>query len=96
MIIHVVHVYGVRPLKVKDKTPVAAHRDRVKPGQMTAQAMEPPPWRIHVVGARCMLQSGKLDPELAGMLRLNSRFRSRQEEAFETLVTEALDHAQEV
>jgi len=92
MIINVIYIQSFLAFEPEYQAPVATHHYRVEPGEIAAQTVKPPTRCIHIFCAHRMLQSSKLEPESAGMLRLNTRLGTGFKELLKAFVPEALDH----
>jgi hypothetical protein len=89
VVVLIVKVLDVRAQKSETDTPVATHGDGPSDAPVTSQRVQAKAGQGHVTWFSGSTESAQDQSQFAGMLRLDSGRASTQEEALQTLVTEA-------
>lgn len=83
---------GVFTLKGEGEPPIPAYRHRGMVLQLPVKGMQLPAGGVHVRRRSGVVQREELLAQPLGRTRLDFGSRSRPEEPFDSLVTEAFDH----
>jgi hypothetical protein len=92
MVVLIINEHGVLAIEGKREPPIPAYGHRPMVFECPVQRMQPPAGGVHVFRGPCVVQREKLLAQPLSMARLDLCSRSRPEEQFDSLMTEALDH----
>jgi len=92
VIILIVDENRVLTFKLERQSPIPADTYSPVILELPRQQMKFPSWSVLVAWLACIVKGKQLQAQLAGVLRLNPRFRSGAEEPLHALMPEALDH----
>src|SRR6266567_2411620 len=86
VIVLIVHEDGILVFVHKSHAPISTHHDRPMILKSSSQRVKLPSRSIHITGASGVVQRKQLKAQLAGVLWLNSRFRSGTEKSLQAPV----------
>ena len=94
MIILVFHVNGIRTVESKRDPPASTDPNGPEALTRPFQWVKEQAWEVHVIRRDRRVQPRENQSKFRRMRRLNSCFCTSQEEAFQSFVFEAPDHAE--
>jgi len=92
VIVLIINEDNVLAFKCERQTPVSADADRPVTFEFSGQRMKLSSRSIHVSRPPRVIKGEQLRAQFAGVLRLNSRFRSGTEKLLHATMPEALNH----
>jgi len=92
MVVVIINEHRVLTLERERESPIAAYRNGPMTLQISTEAMQLPARGVHVPGGSGVVQREELLAQPLSMARLDLCSRSRPEEQFVSLMTDALDH----